>query len=534
MATLKLVNGSKKGMWADVTCSYGSGSFSMTKVIGYYTWGKSWDATKTYTHTLNVPNGSTTFQTIKGSGSSGTGIGVDKGGYVWDISPDTVTCSGSGSGYVSIVCSPSLGSNFAGHTFQSESTIDIGSAISVPSFNSISASEITSSSAKLSADVNAGGGTIHDGGFDLSTDGGNTWDYYSGLFSGYTSVTPTGLSRYTTYWYRAYMVNEAGGSTSDWSSFTTLAETPALSEVSVSDITSSGVTLSASVTDDGGRGIASNSIEISASNFGSVIKTVNSLSGSVSGLSRYTTYYARATANNSSYTGYSAVKAFTTLAETPTLSALSLTNITYNSVTASFSVIDDGGREIVDKYIDIFAEQACTTLIKSVSSNSGTISGLSPNTTYYARGNSSNASSRGYTTVQTFTTAKPVAPTISSITTPIVQDKSIKVQLNATAGDGASSLQYRFSKDNGSTYTSWQSANNYTFTGLQDDTSYTFKAQVKDNFENISTSSSKSATTAWIETVKVITSQGVKSARMYLITTSQGATKVHKRNIKTI
>lgn len=438
MATLKLVNGSKKGMWADVTCSYGSGSFSMTKVVGYYTWGKAWDATKNFTHTLNVPNGSTTFQTLKGSGKSGTGIGMDTGGYVWDISPDTVTCSGSGSGYVSIVCSPSLGSNFAGHTFQSESTIDIGYAVSLPSYNSISASSITSSSATLYADINAGGGTISDGGFDVSTNGGSSWNYYSGAWS----VNLTGLSRYTTYWYRGYARNEAGGVNSGWSSFTTLAETP-------------------------------------------------------------------------------------------TLSAVSISNITYNSVSASFSVTDNGGRGIADYYIDIFAEQSCSTLVKSISANSGTLSGLSPNTTYHARGNASNGSYRGYTAVQSFTTAKPAAPTISSITTPTVQDKSIKVQLNATVGAGASSLQYRFSKDNGSSYTSWQSSDNYTFTGLNDDTSYTFKAQAKDNYETISTSSSMSATTTWVESVKVITSSGVKSARMYIVNSS-GKTKVHKRNIKTI
>lgn len=89
-----------------------------------------------------------------------------------------------------------------------------------PVYTSINASSVTESSVRLTGSIDTKGLPITDGGWDLSTNGGSSWTYYSG---GPTDRTITGLSPGTTYWYRGYVVTAGGGSNSGWSTFTTWA-----------------------------------------------------------------------------------------------------------------------------------------------------------------------------------------------------------------------------------------------------------------------------------------------------------------------
>ena len=303
--------------------------------------------------------------------------------------------------------------------------------------------------------------------------------------------------------------------------------TPTIGTPSISNITRTGAKASFSVSNNGGASIVDNFIDASLTNFGSVVSTISSTSGTFSGLTPNTTYYVRANASNGTYRGYSSVTSFKTTGNAPSVSS-STADITYNSAKVNYSATYDTN-----------ASYSSYTLVYGTSTSYGStassqvISGLNPNTTYYYKITVKDNQGRSGESTGSFKTAKPTAPTISSITAPTVNDTSIKIQVAATAGSGASSLQYRFSKDNGSTYTSWQTANNYTFTGLVDDTTYTFKAQVKDNYDSSVTSSSLSKTTTWVESAKMITPLGAKAVRMYIITSS-GVKKVHKRNIKAI
>ena len=87
-----------------------------------------------------------------------------------------------------------------------------------------------------------------------------------------------------------------------------------------------------------------------------------------------------------------------TLVSTPTVSC-SITNRTLNTIQASMSVTNNGGSGIVDNYIDLFTDSNCTNLVSTISGTSGTFTGLTPNTTYYARANASNGTFRGYSSV---------------------------------------------------------------------------------------------------------------------------------------
>ena len=87
-----------------------------------------------------------------------------------------------------------------------------------PSYTSKNASNITEHSVRLTGSVNTQGLSITGGGWDLSTNGGSSWTYYSG---GPTDKTITGLNPGTQYWYRGYVTTAGGGANSGWGTFTT-------------------------------------------------------------------------------------------------------------------------------------------------------------------------------------------------------------------------------------------------------------------------------------------------------------------------
>lgn len=88
---------------------------------------------------------------------------------------------------------------------------------------------------------------------------------------------------------------------------------------------------------------------------------------------------------------------------TPTVTC-TITGRTVNTISASMTVTNDGGASIVDRYINLYSNSACTTKVGTITGASGTFTGLNPNTTYYAKANASNGTYRGYSSVQSNTT----------------------------------------------------------------------------------------------------------------------------------
>ena len=70
--------------------------------------------------------------------------------------------------------------------------------------------------------------------------------------------------------------------------------------------------------------------------------------------------------------------------------------------------------------------------------------------------------------------------THNSITVTASTTDQAKTSDNASSGN----IQYRFSKDNGSTWTSYQTSGSYTYTGLSAGTNYTIKVEAKDKVGN--------------------------------------------------
>lgn len=100
----------------------------------------------------------------------------------------------------------------------SDTSWDLPAIPRAPSYTSKNASNITEHSVRLTAVIDTKTLSITGGGWDLSTDGGSTWTYYSGDV---TDKTITGLNPGTKYWYRGYVETSGGHTNSSWSNFTT-------------------------------------------------------------------------------------------------------------------------------------------------------------------------------------------------------------------------------------------------------------------------------------------------------------------------
>ena len=102
----------------------------------------------------------------------------------------------------------------------------------------------------------------------------------------------------------------------------------------------------------------------------------------------------------------------------PSLSGLTISNVSDTSAKISFSVTNSNNGSVTDSYIDIFRDSGLTDKAATIGAASGTFTGLDPNRTYWARGNAANAAGRSYTGTKSFTTGftNPGAPSNLKIT----------------------------------------------------------------------------------------------------------------------
>ena len=143
---------------------------------------------------------------------------------------------------------------------------------------------------------------------------------------------------------------------------------------------------------------------------------------------------------------------------TPTMTA-SVTSRALTSIGASMTITNTGGATIVDKYIEIFTNSACTNKVGTITGASGTFTGLTPNTTYYIRANASNGTYRGYSSVVTTSTYNWAtitnAPNLThgnNLTITYSNPSSSALQIGLFKTDGTTALA-NFRACTGATYT---------------------------------------------------------------------------------
>lgn len=109
--------------------------------------------------------------------------------------------------------------------------------------------------------------------------------------------------------------------------------------------------------------------------------------------------------------------------------------------------------------------------------------------------NTSIGGSGTYQTVYSFTRSmRPSNPTVSASATS-TESNLVDVTVSG-ASTGAN--QYRFSKDNGGTYTAWQTSSSYIFEDLSRGTAYTFKVEAKSTYAVAASAGSLTYTVSYL------------------------------------
>ena len=134
----------------------------------------------------------------------------------------------------------------------------------------------------------------------------------------------------------------------------------------------------------------------------------------ISGLESGTEYHWRVNASNTIGTSpWSNTRRFTTVSSTtpPTVTTTSITNITANSASGGGNVTADGGATVSARGVCWSISQNPTTSDNKTTDGSGTgsftssLTGLSPNTTYYVRAYATNSAGTSYGSQVSFTTS---------------------------------------------------------------------------------------------------------------------------------
>jgi uncharacterized protein (TIGR02145 family) len=406
--------------------------------------------------------------------TSDNGSPVLARGVCWGTSehPDTSsthTNDGTGTGTFSSVLSGlsantkyfvrAYASSVYGIRYGNEVVFNTGQGATTPLLSTNPASGITQTVAI------AGGNVVSDGGSAVTSRGvcwsaipypttaNNKTD--DGTGSGIFTSTLSGLTANTTYYARAYAINDIGTSYGNEITFTTLPAPglPTVITTSITDITQTSATSGGTVTADGGspvtvRGVCWNTSPnpTTGNTHTSDGSGLGVFTSYLTGLTPNTTYYVRAYATSSAGTAYGNEISFTAGQNitTPGVTTNEVTSITQTTASSGGNVTSDGGSEVTVRGVCWGTSQNPTTAGSHTTNGSGTgafassITGLSANTTYYVRAYATNIAGTSYGNEKVFTTLPEI--TIPSVTTaPVtnITSNSATSGGTVTSGGGA-------------------------------------------------------------------------------------------------
>ncbi len=315
---------------------------------------------------------------------------------------------------------------------------------STPSMNTVSATTVTATQESLTGNItNTNGSNSTIRGFWVSSTPGSIHDIASvnttGSYGvGEYSITITGLSPSTQYWWNAYSINGEGLGVSDESDFTTQNITaPTVLTELTTNINYTSVTLGGNVTSLGGdedvnetgfeygtvSGIYNVSINTSWPDLTKGLGSFSMDTGSV--LSQNTTYYFKAYALNEGGYGFSAEGSFNTLAyAVPNVTSEAATGILDTTATLNGTIDITGGINPTQWTFmwDTTSHAADVTLYPNTFSTNGSfpvgsysyaIPILTQNTTYFFRFSAEGFLGRAYGVELSFKTLTGIihAPT---------------------------------------------------------------------------------------------------------------------------
>ena len=308
--------------------------------------------------------------------------------------------------------------------------------IMMPTVETGEVGDVGSSTATCGGKVtDGGGGEVTERGVCWGTEQGPTvGDNHaaSGQGMGEYSCAMAGLTGNTLYYVRAYAKNSKGTAYGEERTFTTLDyDLPEVTTAEISDIGQTTAKGGGEVTSGGGTVVTERGI-CWGSSHNPTIHNHKVASGqglgvfecAFSGMSAHTKYYVRAYATNSRGTAYGNEVSFTTLADLPSVSTVGVTNVTTTTAKGRGKVLADGGAPVTERGICWGSSHNPTVANHCSSSGSGTgeytvnMTGLAPQTTYYARAYATNGTGTKYGDEVSFTTLAVTVPvvTTSSVT----------------------------------------------------------------------------------------------------------------------
>jgi hypothetical protein len=335
------------------------------------------------------------------------------------------------------------------------------SGLSAPTVTTLSATNITQSTATLNKSVTAGTESITAQGFEYRIENATTW-----IRS--ISGSLTGLAAGTTYEFRAYAVTATATTYGAVLTFKTLAIIPpTVTTLSAANITQTTAVLNKSV--------AAGTETVTAQGFeyrkqGAASSWITSTTGNLTNLAENTAYEFRAYAVTASGTTYGATLIFNTLAISPPgIKTQPATAITSSSATLNKSIV--AGSEVI---IEQGFEYRALNGPKWYVSSSGNLTGLIAGTTYEFRAYAVTASGTTYGTILTFNTLSISAPTVTTLAASNITQTTATLNKSVSAGTEAISSQgFEYRKQGAA---SWNTSSSGTLANLTENTTYEYRA----------------------------------------------------------
>ncbi len=258
----------------------------------------------------------------------------------------------------------------------------------------------------------------------------------------------------TTYYVRAFAVNDSGTSYGIQKSFITVAQTsPILTTSQITNVKTTTAVSGGTITSDGGAPVTARGVcwgtatnPTIANSHTSDGSGIGNFISNLAGLTPNTQYYVRAYATNAIGTSYGNQLDFITSPIVfPLLTTVEISNVTINAAESGGNITSDGGATITARGI-------CWSLTTSPSINdshttngTGTgiftsnMTGLANNTTYYVRAYATNIAGTAYGNQLSFTTLATVnIPTVTTAAVSGITPNSAVSGGNVTSTGGAS------------------------------------------------------------------------------------------------
>lgn len=317
--------------------------------------GENIETTTPTVTTNSIPNISQTTATIGGNVTSDGGATVTAKGVCWNTSgsptilnskttdgtgPGTFTSNLTGLTANTTYYVKAYATNINGTSYGSQVSFTTSKVYTTATVSTTEAKTITPNSAELGGNVTSDGNTpVTERGvcFSISQNPTTTNNKTAlGSGSGIFSTTVNGLTANTTYYVRAYAINNQGTSYGSQISFTTSTaiSLPCVTTYPIHTVTQTTSKSGGSISSDGGATITAKGLcwdiipnpDVTSSKTSNGTGTAD-FSGNLNGLTANTTYYVRAYASNSLGTGYGDEIIFTTCKDNVDCSGISSCNI---------------------------------------------------------------------------------------------------------------------------------------------------------------------------------------------------------------